>query len=936
MNYPLISEDRRLKEISLQSLRPLYFRGHRTCLFAIFRVGKSNLLNQISIVSLKGYRILKSLAARRMGLPIAFLMVLLVVGMDSNVQAREVKMEEVSVSLYNRPATGYRVLLDRNTNIVRDQILSYISIQEQSPPFKFEQTLIYENIRYQPISMARDLSLYFMVHDLEGHFTELTLVVMYDYKRSISTRDFPALSLKVQAELARLVRRVTGDILRSDRLVFDDQTLSNLKDSFGSEKDPGPLVENFQEEEVENNGILLHDDPFAKEAPPVPSTSESNPSTSTEEGSGNGELKRLKARILELELREKQLLSDKSLLEGDQVILERRQERLMEKLKENRQAWDSVAVLNERVEEMMGHYYLADDFSVSSETALQMQELEKSARKNGLLLQALKLENDSLQASNGELKDLLTNTSLKARDKAKEIRKLERDNKGLQKQNDRLTADLQIARARTGNQSTATVDSLLASAKTQKTRLDDTEHELSNTKVQLSDLERKFRAAEDQQSRLESRLEELETVNRSLTKENSNLLTTLAEGGTIKTPAPNRDSLNLLLQEISQLKTRLNANANSEGNSELESALQLKDQALRQAKSKLSDTQKDLTEAEKRNSSLQSRFNQTLLAKEKAEADLAALSQGKELSAREKRQLTNQLTQTQQDLANSQASETQLLDTIARQKEFANQLKLQIRQRNLLVNRLQDSSDSLNSLLRIRNQESALLRNQVDQLERDVDSLQQITIPGDDQGAFIREQWVKLQDWEGKLKTREADITDREKLLLQREDFLAEQEGGLKAREAKLTDLEAREERLKILEQSIKAANQTVSATNNPGSFRVRDGKVMEFGETVPVFIADTDLDLQTAQRRMVAYMLQRNELLNEQFPDIFFAGATLPELSADPIDIRIRIDTKGARGSTIQISFKLQSGNYIGPSADRNLAEVARQLVARMIRFNF
>lgn len=871
-------------------------------------------------------------------LSVMLLCIVILGSMTSQAWAKEVKMEEVSVSLYNRPATGYRVLLDRNTKVVRDQILSYISVQEQSPPFKFEQTLIYENIRYQPISVARDLSLYFMVHDLEGHFTELTLVVMYDYKRSVSTRDFPALSLKVQAELARLVRRVTGDVLRSDRLVFDDQTLANLDASFKPELETSPLVENFQEEEVENNGILLRGDPFAA-TPPRPLTQESTSSSDplAQNGPGNGEVKKLKARILELELREKQLLSDKSRLKGDQVILERKQELILEKLKENQRAWDSVAVLNVRVEEMMGHYYLADDFSVSSETALQMQELEKSARKNGLLLQALKLENDSLQAGSLELQELLTNTSLKSRDKAKEIRQLERANKSLQKQNGKLAEDLRIAKARSGDQGSGAVDSLLASVNAQKNRLSDTEHELSNAKIKAADLQDQLNAAERQQARLEGRLGELETVNRSLTKENNNLLTTLAEGGTVKSPPPpNRDSLNLLLQEVAQLKTRLKNNAATTGNSQLESELQLKDQALRQSRSKLSNAQKALKTSEDQNTSLQRRLSKAISEKEKAESQVAALNQEEELNSRKKRQLSNQLRQIQSDLATAQATEIKLLDSIAQQREIANQLRLRIRQETLASNKLKDSMDSLELLLAQRDQETARYRQQVDQLENAVDSLSKITIPGDDQGAFIREQWVKLQDWENRLQDRDSEIADKEKLFSQRASYFAEQEAALKTREAKLTDLEAREERLKTLEQSIKAANQTVSATNNPGSFRVRDGKVMEFGETVPVFIADTDLDYQTAQRRVVAYMLQRNELLNEQFPDIFFAGATLPELSPDPVEIRIRIDSRGSRGSTIQISFKLQSGNFIGPSADRNLAEVARQLVARMIRFNF
>ncbi len=899
----------------------------------------------------------------------SLLFVFLVFGIGTpEVMAREVLVEEVSISLYNRPVTGYRVLLDRNPKVVKEQVLAHINSQEDSPPFKFEQTLIYENIRYLPISEARDLSLYYVIQNLEAHFTELTLVVMYDFRQSVNSRDFPALSLKVQADMARLVRRTTGDILRSERLVFDDNTLSNIKKSFtsldapgdpkvGSERNTGgelsDLVEHFQEEEVENEGVLLKGDLFAEgNASKIESSAvelsqsedqipEDGLRSVRSEGT-NPEIQRLKARIIELELSESQLRNRIAVLEGDQVVMERRKELLENKLAESREVWDSVAVLNRRVEEMMGHYYLADDFSVSNETALQMQELERNARRNEDQLRILGLENDSLQSRNLELQDLLSKTGSSVRERAQEIRRLQKESKSLLKNNKILQEDLRIASARmAGNGSTA-VDSLLEVVRKQGISLQNAESNVKGAELREKELRSNLKANRDQVTRMEEKIAEIEAVNQSLTQENNNLLSTLAENRPSPNPAPVpdknlQDSLDLLKNRVKQLEARQSGNASASAQIEkLDRELNLSAQKIRQLNSSIEAEKGKLSAAEKRNLDLKQNLVSAQKATKAAESRLNKAIQEQKLGSQERNQLEAELAVSEKSLEIALQQEKALQDSLFAAGELKNQLLQRIRRTEVKLRRETAASDSLEQLLGSTQRERNQYRSEIGVLQSKVDSLEAVTIPDDDQGNFIREQWAKLQAWEKDLNSRDASIQNKEKLIQQREKFIVESDANLETREERLKGLEAREKELQTLEQKLKASNQMVSANNDPGSFKVRDGRIMEFGDMVQVFIVDTDLGYQAAQRRMVAYMLSRNELLNEQFPDLVFAGATFPELSGDPIDIRIRIDTRGASGSTIQVSFKTSDGIYIGSNNDRNQTEVARQLVARMIRFKF
>lgn len=198
------------------------------------------------------------------------IMWLLVFGMfwaggASALQGREIEVKEVTISLYSRPVNGYRLVLDRKMSSVTNQILRHVSSKGAGSPFQYEHTIIYENIRYAPITNDRDISLYFLVRTVETQFTELTAVAMYDYKRSINPRDFPDLSENLLRDLADLVHRISGDGIRFlDKVFVDGNTLVAEN---GSE--PTQPVEQFKEEEVENNSVLVKQDPFKKTLTPT-------------------------------------------------------------------------------------------------------------------------------------------------------------------------------------------------------------------------------------------------------------------------------------------------------------------------------------------------------------------------------------------------------------------------------------------------------------------------------------------------------------------------------------------------------------------------------------------------------------------------------------------------------------------------------------------
>ena len=185
----------------------------------------------------------------------------------SGLQAKEVQVREVNLTLYNKPVTGYRMVLDRNTDFIVQKVDDHLATFKVKP-FRFEQTIIYENILYSPITETKEISLHYLLKNLENQLTELTVVVMYDYKRSISSREFPDLSQRLLADLSSLTRKVNGATLK-----FQGQTFDSALPESGTqhtqrveEVESNQTIQHFDEEEVENNSVLLKKDPFQSES----------------------------------------------------------------------------------------------------------------------------------------------------------------------------------------------------------------------------------------------------------------------------------------------------------------------------------------------------------------------------------------------------------------------------------------------------------------------------------------------------------------------------------------------------------------------------------------------------------------------------------------------------------------------------------------------
>lgn len=849
---------------------------------------------------------------------------------SSQTIAREVRVQEVTISLHNKAVTGFKVRLDRSVRVVSGRVIDHVSQHYKDSPFQYDNTIIYENILYRPLSVSRELSLYYMLRNVQDQLTELTVVVMYDYHRSVNSHDFPSLSLLVQADLARLVRRTTGDLMRSDRLLFDDPTLDDLAPLLEI-KDEGPLVEHFKEEEVENQGVLMHGDPFAEGEKDPPRKGKVAVANLADAG-GNPELDRLRARVKELEIRERQLLDETDRLRGDQAVLRMKQEQMMTKLKESKFLQDSIKILNLRIEDMLGQFYVSDDFSVSSETAAEMQDMEKRLQVSQDRIDFLTEETDSLQERNDELRALLATTGTGARKRAKEIRSLQSENKGLAKRNEDLREELLAVRARSGASSTS-VDSLLDALGQQRSREQQLQSEIAALEKNEQRLQADFERSSKRSVQFENRIKDLEAENRNL----SNEIATLRTEMNVPVPIPSelRDSLRLMTKRLAVLEA---ASANGEAQAEayLKQSAELaqKKQEAEGLDKALRKSRQDLAAARKRSGNLETELGDLRSEKASIEKRLQKALDKQGMDGRERDRIEAERDQLTANLRQAELRESDLKDSLRTVSSARRQLRQNIAKRDRQLRLSNETVDSISTLLSSSRKNGQALRNDIQALELRIDSLESAMPPSDDQANFIREQWAKLQTWEKELNARSVKVGDREKLVDQRSRFLVERETELESREARIEDLEERETRVKALEERLKAS-ETDNASGDVGRFTIREGRVVEFGVQVPVLISEIKLSPQQTQRRIAAYFLSRGEFADQQFPDLVFNTVQFTEFDDDPMDIQVRVDSR-PNGSVIQISFKYADGRYIGPNSSKQTLDTARQLLGRMIRFNF
>lgn len=916
---------------------------------------------------------------------------------------RQVKVEEIALSLYNKPVTGYRVLLDRSQRVVTNQILKHIAAADETKPFQFERTIIYENIRYTPITEARDISLHFLMRNLQGQYTEITLVAMYDYKRSISSRDFPELSLRLQVDLAQLVRRTTGDILESDQLVFDDKTIKELQIGEAPEAptEDGNVVEHFQEEEVENHGVLIHKDPFEQETTPQPRKQQPIVTTG---GNTDSTVRQLAARIRVLEAREQTLLANEKSMRRESDLMKRRQEQLQSKLKQNKQLRDSIVILNRRVESMIGQHYVADDISVSSETATEIRKLESQRNRYERRIERLEAENDSL---GGKAAKMWAQLQDMASTRSKDVRRLDtlrQENRTLQSAIAELQTDNRRMRLLASEKDQKMLDSLLFVLNSAQARNVDAQTAYEKLEKKHNALEQDFDLLNDQRIQLEKRISTLENENRDLqvqpvevvrTNEGFNVDSMLTvvraertavralnnklvglegekaqledgneqlsasnkslrseitrlegeiarlrkqQGSTLATSGSDnviRDSLRKLSQRLGYLETQASeAEALKAKLDKRDDELRLKEQQFRKL-----NTEKNALQARfKENQRLQKKLETNLQSTEKQLSDtrqaLQSASARREQLEEDNLEMRSRLETLEAGLGTDADQVQALSDSISQLNRDRAALNRTLSQRNGQMRKAVQVRDSLKSALRTERDRRKDYTRQIVQLESRIDSLQSSFVPAEEQSDFIKEQWARLQKWEKELQDREAKTSDREKLSATRNANLEERLADLEKREARVADLEKREKAVALREQQLDAQAGLASETSVVEDLkRMREGRVVEFGQTVPVFIVETNLSYKAAQKKVVGYMLSRDALLDEQFPDIFYRSVRLPEIAERPIALKVRINTQGL-GSILQISFMLEEDIYLGEQGSKRQKEAAKQLIGRMLRY--
>lgn len=919
-----------------------------------------------------------------------------------SVMAREVEVEETSLSLYNKPVTGFRLTIDRSERYVASQVIAHVASVEQASPFQFERSIIYENVRYSPIAQDRDLSLYYLLKSIQGQYTELTLVVMYDYRRSISSTEFPELAQRLKLDLAKLVRALTGDVARFGETLYDDATIARLDQGQSIPEPPKSKdqPDKFKMEELADDSRMPLNDPFKTAHP------ESNPNRGSNPDSS---VQRLSSRIQELEAREQELMTTERNLRNEQATLQRQHDILVSKLKNHKKLEDSVAMLNDRIEAMIGHAYMADDVSVSNETASEMAELEKENRRLSRLQAQLQSENDSLSQVARAYNEQLTRLATGGKTTAEQLAQLTRENKELREEVQAFKTREALAGGASSPDSErarAVADSLLdllAGAQVKYASLQ-SEHESQSRNLGRMKEENDFLGSKKMQ--LEERISTLEMENRTLRDGNAEMVASLPDeqlidslngeirtarraAGTAKTElAQVRTDMETLQRakdtqerqlvaaqsEQQRLQARIAALEAQSGNSNpsrtapetntvLADSIRLLRSQLRLAEARSADAstqsaallkaQTDLATRERELKTLQSQLSTK--ATELEEAQKAKASLKKSLDATEARladnnsassdaqQALEKLRQENKALTNSNstkeaqaakltADNQRLGDSLAANRAAMSSLRKDIAAREAVMQSQSVLRDSLQSqLISSVGREKDLKRN-VAILQARVDSLARIRVPEGEQARFLKEQRTKLEQMEKDLSTRDQASSDKEKLLAQRESVLQRREADNQAQEDRFKDLEERERQVLLREQQLNN-REGIAVGDNGTPIQVREGRVVEFGNQVPVFIVESGMSYKTALRQVASYMLSRDELYDDRFPELLYRSSNLPELDSQPVEVKVRIDSRGG-GSILQISFKLSTGEYLGGENYRERINPAKQLIGKMLRF--
>lgn len=830
--------------------------------------------------------------------------------MAPSLRASDVLLQEIPLSLYNKPVTGYRMTLDRSQRFVEQQITKHVAESVSARPFQYERTIIYENIRYTPVTSEQDISLYFLLRGIENQYTEVTVVAMYDFRRSISTREFPQLSLRLKLDLASFVRRTTGDMMRDDEVLYDDATIAQLQVS-GAKPAPIKLQPGLGEEEVDRPHVSL--------------PRESRYDIDSENRDPDSTIAILRRRIAELEAREGMVIAKETDLQAQEAELERRQKTLQSKMAENKQLRDSIHLLNQRVQAMIGQYYVSDDISVSNETAERLFTLEQENKRQRREITALTRSLDSLQAINSSYANQSESMSKGRQSLIEELNRLKDDNERLQADVNRLRTDLDGLGGRSGE---ANADSLLAQLRIANRKYTSQVQELEAVRNELAKVRTEKESAENQSARLEERITDLEVQNRNLA----------AEKGISPTPPAatslqaDRDSIQRLRARITFLENQAaSADQNGRRLSEKEESLRKAETENRNLRSRLDKAEADLKTADDQRKLNEQKLTASLNNLQSAQAAATTAQRERDLAVKEQATLQGRLNQVLNEQGKSEAIRKTLQDSLNGLQGVVRDRDNQVRRRDEQIRREIVVQDSLRAAIQAGSLRENDLRRQTDLLNSKLDSMARAAQPETEQQRFLRDQRAKLTELEKQLATRDKATADQEKLLNQRQTTNDQREAELNRREAAIQNLEERERQVQLREQQADARENIGGSDLNPQD--IRQTTIVEFGSSVPVFSVKSALSYRAAQRQVVAYMLSRDILLSAQFPDLAFQNISLPEISEGQIEIKVRIDNQG--GTTVlNLSFRLPDGSYLGTEKTRKQNDSAKQLIVRMLRY--
>jgi chromosome segregation ATPase len=829
-------------------------------------------------------------------------------GMVQGLYASDVALQEIPLSLYNKPVTGYRLTLDRSQRFVEQQIIKHIGESISNRPFQYERTMIYENVRYRPVASDQDISLYFLLRSIENQYTEVTVVAMYDFRRSISTREFPALSQLLKLDLARFVRRATGDMMRDGDVLYDDATITQLRTQTTEER-PTKLQPGLGEEEVERAHIARPRDGF-KDIP--------------ENGDPDTTIALLRRRVAELEAREGMVTAKETDLEAQSAELTRKQTQLQAKLSENKLLRDSIHLLNQRVQAMLGQYYVSDDISVSNETAERIFKLEQDVKRQRAEISALQRTRDSLQTLTSQYASQAESISKGRQSLVEEVARLKSDNERLEADVNRLRADLDGI----GRSGEANADSLIAQLRIANRKYSSQMQELSAVRLELDKARNEKETADSKAARLEERIGDLEVQNRDLTRQSGSPAPPVTQGSL----KADRDSINQLRARITYLEAQ-SASADQQGKrlGEKEESLRKSEAENRNLRTQLGQATLDLRSAEDQRKLNEQKLAASLSGTQTAQAAATSAQRERDIALREQATLQTRLANVLAEQGKSEAIQQTLRDTIASLERTAADRQNQLQKRDAQIRREILRQDSLAASILAGTARENDLRRQTDLLQTKLDSLARAAQPETEQQRFLREQRSKLAELEKQLDARNNTTTDQEKLLAQRKTTQDQREADLNRREQAVKDLEERERQVQMREQQSDIRESINGTEVNPQD--IRENMVVEFGSSVPVFSVKTPLSYRPAQRQVVAYMLSRDILLSAQFPDLLFQNISLPEISEGQIEIKVRIDNQG--GTTVlNLSFRLPDGSYLGTEKTRKQNDSAKQLIVRMLRY--